>query len=101
MKKHSSKTSMSFDRLRPSLTKPRLCGLLVSALLLLASLSVWAQYAPPPAGLVAWWRAEGNANDSADSHNGALQGGMGFTNGVFGQAFATGSNKRVYVPDST
>ena len=65
-----------------------------------STLSVWAQYSPPTAGLVAWWRAEGNANDSADSHNGTLEGGMGFTPGVFGQAFAAGSNRRVYVPDS-
>ncbi|MEY2429897.1 MAG: hypothetical protein QOJ40_2782 [Verrucomicrobiota bacterium] len=75
---------------------------LTSALLLISgtTVSVRAQYSPPTAGLVAWWRAEGNANDSADSHNGTLQGGMGFTPGVFGQAFAAGSNKRVYVPDS-
>ncbi len=49
---------------------------------------------------MAWWRAEDNANDSADSHNGTLEGGMGFTAGVFCQAFDAGSNKRVYVPDS-
>src|SRR2546423_15441181 len=47
---------------------------LACALLLVSGgiLSVRAQYSPPTAGLVAWWRAEGNANDSADSHHGFL-----------------------------
>jgi hypothetical protein len=57
------------------------------------------QYSPPTKGLVAWWRGEGNANDSAGGHNGVLRGGMTFTNGVFGQAFAAGSRRRVLVPD--
>lgn len=65
-----------------------------------ASSPVQAEYSPPSVGLVAWWRGDGNADDSAGSHNGTLQGGMGFTTGMFGQAFAGGSNKRVLVPDS-
>src|SRR5438105_3251078 len=65
------------------------------------SLSVSAQYAPPASGLVAWWRGEGNANDSADSHHGTLVGGMGFTTGMYGQAFQGGpNNRKVMVPDS-
>jgi hypothetical protein len=61
---------------------------------------VWAQYSPPSNGLVGWWRGEGGANDSSgNGHNGVLQGGMGFTNGLFGQAFACGTQKRAVVPD--
>jgi hypothetical protein len=61
--------------------------------------SVRAQYSPPTKGLVGWWRGDGDATDSSgNGHNGVLQ-GTGFTNGVFGQAFAAGSGKRVSVPD--
>jgi hypothetical protein len=42
---------------------------------------------PPPSGLVAWWKAEGNALDSAGTNHGTLLGGLGFTNGEVGQAF--------------
>src|SRR5207244_4185334 len=59
-----------------------------------------AQYSPPSSGLVGWWRGEGNASDSADSHYGTLEGGMGFSSGVIGQAFSAGSNQRAFVPDS-
>lgn len=41
---------------------------------------------PPPANLVAWWRAEGNANDSIGSHNGTLQ-TVAFATGTVGQGF--------------
>jgi DNA-directed RNA polymerase subunit RPC12/RpoP len=40
-----------------------------------------------PGGLVAWWRADGNARDSAGHNDGLLQGGMHFAPGEFGQAF--------------
>jgi hypothetical protein len=66
----------------------------------IASLPAAAQYSPPSAGLVAWWRGEANANDSANSHDGTLEGGMGFTPGVYDQAFMAGSNQRAAVPDS-
>ena len=100
MKKHTSIMPLAFSRIIGGLTRSHFCGLLLSWLLIGAALPAWAQYSPPSAGLVGWWRGEGNANDSADSHNGTLLGGMGFTAGKFGQAFAAGSNKRVYVPDS-
>jgi hypothetical protein len=67
--------------------------------LLTLSLSASSQYAPPSAGLVGWWRGDGNADDSVGGHNGILENGMGFTNGLFGQAFVGGTNKRVYIPD--
>ena len=55
----------------------------------------------PPAGMIGWWRAEGNASDSADSNNGALQNGAGFAAGRVGQGFNfTALNQSVEVPDS-
>src|ERR1044071_892620 len=49
--------------------------------------------APVPAGIVSWWAAEGNANDSADGNNGILQGTVVFAAGKVGQAFnLNGSN---------
>ncbi|MBV9467786.1 MAG: hypothetical protein JOZ57_00915, partial [Abitibacteriaceae bacterium] len=58
--------------------------------------------AVPPAGLVAWYRAEGNANDSSgNGHNGTLQGSATFTTGKVGQAFSfNGVNSFVQVPSS-
>ena len=50
-----------------------------------------ARYSPPSAGLVAWWRGDGNADDSAGAHHGILRGGMSFRDGLYGQAFAAGS----------
>lgn len=55
---------------------------------------------PSMTGLISWWRADGNANDSVGGHNGTLSGGMTFTKGVHGQAFAGGSRRHVFVPDS-
>lgn len=49
---------------------------------------------PPPAcaalpsGIVAWWKAEGNANDFLGVNNGNLQNGIAFTSGAVGQAFS-------------
>ena len=42
---------------------------------------------PPPAGLVSWWPAEGNANDIVGGNNGRLMNGTSFTNGEVGEAF--------------
>jgi hypothetical protein len=41
--------------------------------------------ATAPAGLVAWWRAEGDANDVFGVHNGTLTGGAGFATGEVGR----------------
>jgi hypothetical protein len=52
--------------------------------------------------IAAWWRAEGNANDSADGNHGALQNGVTFAPGVVGQAFNfDGVDDHVAIPDST
>jgi uncharacterized repeat protein (TIGR01451 family) len=59
-----------------------------------------AQNCPTP-GPIAWWRAEGNANDAADSHHGTLQNGATFATGKVGQAFnLDGVNDYISVPDS-
>lgn len=55
---------------------------------------------PPVSNWVAWWQAEGNALDSVGANNGALQGGVIYTNGLVGNAFRfNGSNGRVDIPD--
>ena len=44
--------------------------------------------APPPSGISAWYKSEGNANDSFGSNNGILQNGATFAPGKVGQAFS-------------
>src|SRR5262249_54069021 len=57
--------------------------------------------APPPDGLVAWWAAEGNANDEVGGNNGVLENGTGFAPGYVGQAFVfNGQNQWIEIPDS-
>ena len=59
------------------------------------------QSAPLPAGLISWWRAEGNASDSAGTNHGVLTNGATFAAGQIGQTFALdGVNDFVQVPDS-
>jgi hypothetical protein len=83
----------------PSFVYGPVRSLFVAALVLSTFSS--SRAAPPSSGLVAWWRADGNANDSAGSHNGVLLNGMGFTAGISGQAFLGGAaNQKVMVPDS-
>jgi hypothetical protein len=61
---------------------------------------------PPPAtrpsrGLIAWWRADGNAKDSAGDNHGTLKGGVTFAPGVAGRAFRLdGATRYVEVPHS-
>ncbi len=51
-------------------------------------------------GLVSWWQAEGNAQDSRGTHNGTVTGrSIGFISGKFGQAFLIGDNV-LTIPDS-
>jgi hypothetical protein len=58
-----------------------------------------APCAPPPSGLVSWWRGEGSASDSIDSNTGELLNGASFAAGMVGQAFSfNGSNQCVQVP---
>jgi Concanavalin A-like lectin/glucanases superfamily/Immunoglobulin I-set domain len=55
---------------------------------------------PPTPGLVSWWKADGNANDSFGGNDGTLVDGAGFMNGEVGQAFdLDGASQYVDVPD--
>ena len=54
----------------------------------------------PPSGLVSWWQAEGNANDTVDSNSGILLNGATFAPGRVGQAFSfDGTNDYIRVTD--
>lgn len=56
---------------------------------------------PPPANMIAWWRGDGNANDSIGGHDGSLMSGATFAAGIVGQAFSFGGgSETVSVPDS-
>jgi hypothetical protein len=43
---------------------------------------------PPPAGLVSWWPADGNANDIVGANHGTAQNGASFASGMVGQSFS-------------
>src|SRR5437773_7138412 len=54
-----------------------------------------------PAGLVSWWRGEGDATDSMGTNNGVLLGNVAFTKGMVGQAFLlNGNGAYIRVPHS-
>ena len=54
-----------------------------------------------PAGLVAWWTAEGNAKDRVGHHNGVLRGDASFARGEAGRAFSfNGNGQYVEIPQS-
>lgn len=62
-----------------------------------------AIYSPqaPSAGLISWWRAENNANDSIGSNQGTATNGATYGTGKVGQSFAfDGINDFVTIPDS-
>jgi hypothetical protein len=65
-----------------------------------ATLTVTSVSIPAPSGMVAWWRAEGNANDSAGTNN-ATSWQVTYTNGEVGHAFSFyGISDYVTIPDS-
>lgn len=53
-----------------------------------------------PPGLVAWWRAEGNASDVVGGQPGQLINNVSFASGRVGQAFAFDGRSYVEVPDA-
>ena len=67
-----------------------------------ASLNVVVQSCvTPPSGIVAWWPANGNANDIIGGNNGVLMGGATYAGGRVAQAYSlNGVNGYVQVPDS-
>ena len=57
--------------------------------------------APVPAGLVAWWTADGNADDIVSTNNGILENGVTFAPGEAGLAFSfNGEDQYVQIADS-
>ena len=76
---------------------------LLGGLLLTAHFAVAQPCVPAPSGAVAWWRAEGNAQDAVGTHHGTLQGAAGYSSGQVGQAFSLdgADGSYVSVPDST
>jgi hypothetical protein len=57
---------------------------------------------PPPSGLVAWWAAEGNANDNFGFNHGTLKNGATTAAGEVGQSFSlNGGNQYVEVPPAS
>jgi hypothetical protein len=56
---------------------------------------------PAPAGLVGWWRAEGNAQDAAGTNHGTLRNGAGFATGKVGRAFSLdGTDDSIEISDA-
>jgi hypothetical protein len=55
---------------------------------------------PPPAGLVSWWKGDGDATDPASGNNGVLVNGVTFAPGQVGQAFAFNGSSYVQVPNN-
>jgi hypothetical protein len=54
-----------------------------------------------PSGLMGWWQAEGNANNTVDGNSGVLMNGAVFATGKVGQAFAfDGTSSYVRIADS-
>ena len=54
-----------------------------------------------PSGLISWWRAEGDALDSADANHGTASNGVAYIQGKVGQGFGfDGINDFVWIPDA-
>ncbi len=78
-------------------------GIVMLAVLAAATLPTQASSCtPPPAGLVGWWRGEGNANDSIGTNNGSLSpSGASYATGEVGQGFRfDGTNGFLQIPDA-
>jgi hypothetical protein len=72
-----------------------------SAIVRATDIFIAPQPAPVAAGLISWWRAEGNAMDSIGTNHGVLTNGATFTAGQVGQAFAfDGADDYAQVSDS-
>jgi hypothetical protein len=85
-------------RYRMETPMKRLLLLLGLASLLVSS--AWGDTCTPqPAGMVSWWRGEGNELDAAGTNHGAAQNGLGHLAGMVGSAFAfDGVDDYVAVP---
>ena len=57
----------------------------------------WSDCSSTPSGMVSWWKAEGNAQDTWDGNHGSLQNGTAYDTGKVGQAFSfDGNNDYVF-----
>ena len=56
---------------------------------------------PAPSGLVSWWPAEGDASDLNGGHNGTLNGGVSFIQGMSGMSFQLDGSGYIQIPAST
>src|SRR5439155_3495693 len=75
-------------------------GSIPSSNAVLAVLGAEANCTHVPAGLVSWWRAQGDASDFTGSAGGTLYGGVSFALGKVGTAFSfNGINGAINVPD--
>ena len=78
-----------------------LFAIIASAALVLTASADPTNCTAPPAGLVNWWRGEGNALDQAGTNNGTAVNGVVFPTGKVGQAFGfNGTSSYVQVPSS-
>ena len=59
-----------------------------------------AQPADCENGIISYWKAEGNADDSYNSNDGTLINNVTFAPGKVGQAFSFDGNSRVTMPDT-
>lgn len=78
------------------------CSLLLTTIFGLARPALLADPVLVPSGLIAWWRADGNALDAVGAHHGMALYGIKFGPGKVGRAFDFdgASKNRISVPDS-
>lgn len=76
-------------------------GLLLCLLLQTAAAASGGVCPSPAAGLVAWYPADGNADDVQAGNDGTLKNGAGFSDGMMGQAFSLdGVDDFVFAPST-
>ncbi len=90
--------------MKAQVSKSQIAGLIVILLSPWVSPSVSGQVAsnccPRPTGLINWWRAEGNAQDSAGTNHGTGVGAVGFAPGKVGQAFVLDGSSWISIADA-
>ena len=71
-------------------------GLTFLSVVIIADLSIGQTCAPPSAGLVSWWKGDGNLNDSQDGNTGCSAGSVTYATGKVGEksSFSKGKIER-------
>src|SRR5438876_621444 len=91
-------TTNSIQRKRSFL---KLSMAFILASLIQATIASAQNCIPAPAGLVSWWRGEGNADDFVGTNNAMIYGGVTFTNGEVEKAFLlNGTDGYIEVPNA-